>query len=223
MRHKRTRHKTQGVAIRNTQYAKRALLVGLTGGYGSGKSTVLKIFKKLGARTIDVDVWVKEAWRSGSPVYFKLVRLAKAQGLLDKKGKVDFKAAARQAFQNSAFRKRLEKTIHPWIFKKISLAKTREKGILIIEIPLLFETGFNKKTDFVITVDASPVKSITRLKKNSGLSSREWKARAKAQWPLKRKVNKSDFVIRNNGTLSETRRQVRIIWEIIKLMKIKRS
>jgi dephospho-CoA kinase len=199
------------------------MLIGLTGGFGSGKSTALQMFKKLGARTLSSDDVVKEAWKSNSPLYPKLRAAIKAQGLIQDKEKVSFEAIAKAVFQNLRFRKKLEKLIHPWVFKKISLASKREKGILIVEIPLLFETGFNCKTDFVVTINATPTNSMARLRKESGLSSKEWKARVKAQWPLKKKVGKSDFVIQNNGTLSETRRQIIIIWEILSLMKTKRS
>ncbi len=192
------------------------LFVGLTGSPGSGKSTALKIFRKLGAGTFNSDYWVGKAWKKGSPLYPKLRKLSEKRGLVKKGEKLQKGRIAREVFQNRAFRRELEKLIHPWIFKKIHLAKRQEKGTLVAEIPLLFETEFNRETDFVITVKTSSSNSIARLKKSRGLSSKEWKSRAKAQWPLGKKVSKSDAVIRNNGTISQMRRQIRIIWKKIK-------
>jgi dephospho-CoA kinase len=199
------------------------MFVALTGGIGSGKSTVLEMFRKKGASTLDCDQSVKQLWRPGSPVYSRLEALVKAAGLLKSGQKIPVKAVAREVFRSRPFRRRLENIIHPEIFKKISLARKQEKGILIIEIPLLFETGFNRKADFVVTVEASPRNSMARLRKKGGLSSVEWKKRAKSQWPLKKKTGKSDFVIKNDGTKAETKRQVEVIWQILNLMNRKRS
>lgn len=187
------------------------LLVGLTGGFGSGKSTVLKLFGELGAKTLDCDALVKKCWRPGHVLYPGLARLVKQQGitLAEVKG---------EAFRNRSFRRKLENIIHPWIFKRIRLAQRLETGILVTEVPLLFETGFNRETDFVITVNTSSKKSRTRTGKSRGISQVEWEARSKAQWPLERKIKKSDSVIKNDGSLAGTRRQVRTIWKEINSM-----
>jgi dephospho-CoA kinase len=190
------------------------LLVGLTGGFGTGKSTVLKIFKHLGAKTLDCDRLVKECWRSGSTVYPKLKKLLKSYGLV-KQGDRTFskREIAREVFQNPRFRRKLEKIIHPEVIRRIFLAKKRETGILVAEIPLLFETNFDRKTDYIITVKASPSKSSARVKKARGVVFKEWKARWKAQWPLGRKIRRSHAVINNSGNLKMTTRQVKKIWK----------
>ena len=191
------------------------LLVGVTGSFGSGKSTVLKEFKKLGVRTLDCDQIVRQAWGRKSPLYPKLKNLAKKEGILGPRGGLSKAQVAKRAFQDLSFRRKLEGLLHPWVFGKITLAKGREKGILVAEIPLLFETGFNRKTDFVITVKASPTQSLARLKK-LGHTSKEWKARIKAQWPLSKKVRQSDAVVLNDGPPRQTTRQVKKILQEIK-------
>lgn len=188
-----------------------ALLIGLTGSFGSGKSTVLKLFGKLGAKTLDCDELVKKCWRPGHSLYPRLTRLVKQQG-------ITLPEVKREAFRNRGFRRKLENIIHPWIFKRIRLAKKRETGTLVAEVPLLFETGFNRETKFVITVNTSSKKSRTRTGKSRGISQVEWEARSKAQWPLERKIKKSDAVIENDGSLADTRRQVKTIWKEINSM-----
>lgn len=187
------------------------LLVGLTGGFGSGKSTVLKLFGELGAKTLDCDELVKKCWRPGHSLYPRLVRLIKRQGIA-------LSGVKGEAFRNRSFRQKLERIIHPWVFKRIRLAKRQETGILITEVPLLFETGFNRETKFVITVNTSSKKSRNRTGKSRGISQVEWEARSKAQWPLERKIRKSDAVIENDGSLANTRRQVKTIWKEINSM-----
>lgn len=189
------------------------LFVGLTGGFGSGKSTVLAMFRKLGAKTINCDEIVRKLWQPTSPIYGKLEKLLEKEGLVSRNGKISPILAVSKTFENRAFRQRLENIVHPEVFRKIRLAQKRQTGILVAEVPLLFETGFNRKTDLVITVKASSANSITRLTKNRGLSSKGWKARANAQWTLNKKIAHSDIVIENNGNLTATQRQVKAVWE----------
>jgi dephospho-CoA kinase len=192
------------------------LLVGLTGGFGTGKSTVLPMFKKLGAKTFDCDRWVKACWQPGSTVYPRLKSLVRSYGLIPgAQAKIPLKQVAGKTFQDRTFRRKLEKIIHPVIFRKIRLAHTREMGILVVEIPLLFETGLNRDVDFVVTIKTSTQKSKARVLKKRGMSVREWKARIGAQWPLARKARNSDAVILNNGNLQNTSRQVKKVWNKI--------
>jgi len=188
-----------------------AFLVGLTGGFGTGKSTVLRMFRRLGAKTLNCDELVKKCWQPGSPLYPRLKRLVRSQGLSQKE-------VGKAAFRDKRFRRKLERIIHPWIFKRIRLAERLESGILVTEVPLLFETGFNRATKFAITVNTPSKKSRARIRKNRGISSVEWEARSRAQWPLKRKIGESDAVIQNDGDLAQTRRQVNKIWKEINSM-----
>ena len=183
------------------------------------------MFQKCGAHTISADDIVKGCWRPGSPVHSRLKALVKKQGLLkSSKDSISLQAVAREAFQNKAFRMKLEKVLHPEVFRKINLARKRETGILVAEIPLLFETGFNREANFVVTVKTSSNKSKARLKKFRGLSSKEWETRSKAQWSIGRKIKKSDAIIRNNGNLAQTQSQVKKIWNQINcLMKVNKG
>lgn len=203
----------------------KTFLVGLTGGFGTGKSTVLKMFRKCGAHTISADEIVKDCWRPGNPVYSRLKALVQKQGLLKSpKDPLSLPVVAREAFQNKTFRTKLEKILHPEVFRKINLARKRETGILVAEIPLLFETGFNREANFVVTVKTSSNKSKARLKEFRGLSSKEWETRSKVQWSMDRKMKKSDAIIRNNGNLTQTQGQVKKIWNQINcLMKVNKG
>ena len=189
-------------------------LVGLTGGYRTGKTTVLKMFKQLGAKTLDGDRIVKECWRGANSPNKQLRAFLKKDGIINHLNqKIPFLQVQEKAFQNRKFRQQLEKIIHPYVFRKINLAHEREKGILIVEIPLLFETGYDRKTDFNITVATSSTKSIKRAKTGSGISPKEWNLRSGAQWSLRKKREKSDAVIRNEGSLRHTRQQVVNLWK----------
>jgi len=191
------------------------VFVGLTGNFGSGKTTVLKIFRQLGARTLNSDSIVNTVWQPRNPIYQMLLNAYRREKKGYKGKRVSKKQVAALAFERPVFRRKIEKIIHPVVFKKIRLARRAKTGILVAEIPLLFETGFHRKTDFIITVKASPRKSMARLK-NRGLTPNDWKLRANTQWPIGKKAKKSDAVIKNDRSLRETRRQVKAIWKVIK-------
>ena len=173
--------------------------VGLTGGFGTGKSTVARHFRKLGAHVIDADRLAHEALRPGVPEYQKILSCF---------GTVDRKKLAQIVFANPRKRKILESIIHPYVFRRIDELEKKKSGIVILEVPLLFETHFDKKMDSVVVVTASIQTQILR----SSLSKDETRARIKAQMPLSQKMKRADFVIHNDGSLTETKKQTVAVW-----------
>jgi dephospho-CoA kinase len=189
------------------------LLAGLTGNYGMGKSTVLHIFTKLGAVTQDSDEIVRTALKEEDVL--KRVRRLLGDGVFYRNGRLNKKKAARAIFENDALRQSLEDIIHPLVFKKVySLAEGLEdtEKIVVIEVPLLFERGYEKRFDRTITVYTEEKVALYRLSKE-GISRQEAMARLKTQLPIKEKIKRADFVIDNNGTFDETQKQVRRIYK----------
>jgi dephospho-CoA kinase len=193
------------------------LLVGLTGNYGMGKSTVLAMFKKLGAHVIDSDEIVKILLEEKSVLaQVKKVlgsRVFRSNGSLDK-GKV-----ADAIFKDNRLRQAMEDLMHPLVFDRIhSLLggiKNKDK-VIIIEVPLLFERNYGSGFNRTITVHTEEDTALYRLE-NKGVNREEALLRTRAQLPIDEKVRKSDYCIDNKGSSEETLAQVKEIYK--KLLK----
>lgn len=195
------------------------LLIGLTGTFGSGKSTVAKLFRTWGARVMDADRLGHEALRKNTDSYRKIVREF-GTGILDRRSQVDRKKLASVVFSNTSKRRRLERIIHPYVFSQIRKKLKRiHRGIVVIEVPLLFETGFSRHVDRTVTVWALKSVLIQRLRSKRRLTDKEIKLRIRAQMPLALKRKRSDFLINNSNGPKETAKQARLIWAQIKLRK----
>ncbi len=187
------------------------MLVALTGCLGCGKSTVLKIFRELGVRTISADEIVQELLES-KEVKEEIRRLFGPDVFL-KNGKVDRKRLAQRIFSNQRERKKLEMLLHPLVFKRIEKEYEKEPGrLMVAEIPLLFETDTQNRFSKVITVYAPMEVAIKRLK-SRGMTKEDIEARLQSQMPIETKVERSDFVIDNSRGLQEIRKQVQQVLE----------
>jgi len=197
------------------------LLVGLTGNYGMGKSTVLSLFEKLGAITLDTDDIVK------SLLVEKNV-LEKIRGLLgdnvfERDGSLNKKKVAEIVFKNEKLRKLLENILHPLVFERIQFFLDKMNGkdkVVIIGVPLLYERKYEDRFDRTMTVHAEEENALNRLEKK-GVASEDAILRLKSQLPIAEKIKRSDFVIDNNGTIGETMAQVEIIYK--KLLKLSQA
>jgi dephospho-CoA kinase len=188
------------------------LLVGLTGNYGMGKSIVLSQFENLGAITLDSDKIV-------ASLLSQQEILEKMRGILgnkvfDEHGHLNKKIVADLIFKNDIVKSSLEDLLHPLVFKRIeSFLKTinNKEAVVVIEVPLLFERGYEERFDRTITVFTDVETALHRLEMN-GVSRNETMQRLQSQLPIDEKMNKSDFLINNNATLGETMTQVTTIY-----------
>ncbi len=192
------------------------LVAGLTGNYGMGKSTVLEMFRKLGAFTLDADRVVDTLLRE-SAVLLR-VRETFGDAVFLKSGGLDRSALASVVFANSEKRSALERILHPLVFERIEafLESMREEGgagkIVIMEIPLLFEKGYTRGISRKITVFTDVDIALDRLAKE-GVEREKAMKRVEAQMSIEEKISMADFGIDNSGAREDTERQVKNIYE----------
>ncbi|MCM8758552.1 MAG: dephospho-CoA kinase [Candidatus Omnitrophica bacterium] len=191
--------------------------IGLTGSFGSGKSTVLGFFKKRGIPVISCDGIVKQLLKTKK--IKKRIEEVFGKEYFTQDGKVDKKKLAALIFSSAKERVKLNGIIHPYVFEKLEkrLDIYRKKGkiAVVIEIPLLFETRSQKLFDVIISVFAP--RSVIKERLQKKYSPEEVDMRLKSQMPIKKKIRMSDYVIDNSGSIIETRKQFeKILEEIIR-------
>ncbi len=193
------------------------LLIGLTGNYGMGKSSVLSMFKKFGAYTLDADEIVRELLKKS--YVKKKIKQIFGNDFFCADGRINKKKIADAIFSDNTLRTGLENILHPLVFKKIfSIIKTVKKKyrLAIIEVPLLFERNYSNIFDKTITVFTTKKEAIKRLEKK-GINKKDAIIRLKTQLPVKEKIKKSDFTINNSRTPELTMKAVEKIYK--KLLK----
>ncbi len=190
-------------------------VVALTGNYGMGKSTVAHLFRELGAITLDLDDIVDDLLREDSV----LKEIRKILGNRVFSGKdIDRSRVAEIIFSDKEKRDLLERLIHPLVIERMRefLKKTDRKRVIIVEIPLLFEKGYEDEFDKIITVYTDLETALKRLE-NKGIKRDHALMRLKAQMTVDEKIRRSDFVIDNNGTINDTKRQVIMIYNRVRV------
>lgn len=199
-------------------YAPKALVVGLTGGIATGKSTVAVMFEDLGARVISADAVVHDLLRNGTSVWQEVVREF-GDGILQPDGEINRRKLGDIVFHDPEQRRRLEAIVHPSVLKYLreQAREFRENctGVLVLEIPLLVEVSAFDLVDKVLVVTAEQDTQIMRLENRSGISSEEAALRVSAQMPIAEKVRYGDWTVSTDGTLRSTKEQVYKIWASI--------
>ncbi|MEW6758458.1 MAG: dephospho-CoA kinase [Acidobacteriota bacterium] len=190
--------------------------MGLTGGIGSGKSTVGRIFEELGAVTLDADSLVREMLAPGGRAVAAVSQAL--EGVRDPNGGIDRKALADRVFADPDARRRLESILHPLVVKERReklRAIHEERGqdaIVVSEAALIFEAGTAGEFDATVLVTAPTEVRRARLLA-AGWPVGEMDRRAAAQWCDERKRPLADFVVDNGGDPERTRREVESVWE----------
>jgi len=191
------------------------LTIGLTGGIASGKSTVTRILRELGATVIDADAIVREVQAPGTPV---LAAIAAEFGadMIRSDGSLDRPALGRIIFADTSRRRQLEAIVIPSVRQRINsdLQHCRAQGmpVAVIDHPLLFEAGVSETVDQIWVVYVDRAMQLVRLIERDGLPPAEAEQRINAQMSIEKKRDRATLVIDNRGTLDETRRQVEEAW-----------
>ena len=190
-------------------------LIGLTGGIGSGKTTVASRLKTLGARIVDADKIAREIVEPGEPA---LAELAEAfDGVLNADGTLNRAELARQAFATPEATEKLNSITHPRIrertLERFAQARTEAVPVLVYDMPLLIENGEYKKMDHVLVVDAADEIRIDRLVNSRGLDEEDARRRIAAQISREERLAAADSVVDNSGTRDQLLQQVDTFWE----------
>ncbi|OED35655.1 dephospho-CoA kinase [PVC group bacterium (ex Bugula neritina AB1)] len=203
------------------------LVLGLTGGIGSGKSFVMEIISHYeGVVTLSADRITRFVLQKGQVGYSEVVN-AFGEEILSEDQEIDRKRLGGLVFEDRHKLLDLEKLVHPLVREHLkkniceieeSQESEEKKTCLVIEIPLLYEAGFEDLVDKVLVVACTEDKQFERCYKRDGLSEKDVRQRTIRQMPLREKVAKADFVIDNNLSMDQTRRQVEDLWpNIIKI------
>ncbi len=198
------------------------ILVGLTGGVATGKSTVAKMFKQCGAIVIDADELAHEVVKPGKPAWREIVGLF-GTAVLNQDRSLNRQALGSLVFRNPKKRRQLEHIIHPRVAREQArltkqVARIDPKAVVIYDVPLLFEAGIDTRVDTTIVVTADRKTQIARLKKRNGLSYTEATRRIKSQMPLAMKIQRADHVLNGTLTLPSLGQQVSLLLKHLRLL-----
>ena len=188
-------------------------VIGLTGGFGTGKTYVASVFRSLGAKVIDADKIAHSVIRKGSGAYRKIISVFGTE-ILDKSGNVDRSKLAKMVFGKPSKLRRLNRIVHPEVIKsiRVKLKSFDDKGVVVIDAPLLLEAGLASQVDKIVVVKCSKEKQIQRCGNKFRIEREEILKRIENQLPIWKKIRMADLVIDNSLTKSRTRNQIRKAW-----------
>ena len=189
-------------------------LIGLTGGVGSGKSTVAGILRDLGADIVDADEASHAVYAPGTPGFDAVVREFGPEYV--RGGQIDRERLGRLVFEDGDARGRLNAIVHPlvrdWMAERTRQVAERGAEVVIQDVPLLYENGLEDLCSSVVLVYVPEDVQLERLVEGRGLDEDRARAMIAAQMPIDEKRRRAHHVIDNSGTREETRRQVEEMW-----------
>lgn len=176
------------------------------------------MFGLLGAGVINADLLAHRSLRKQGACYKKVVKTF--GGFILKDGQIDRKKLAEVVFASPLQLRKLERIIHPFVLmqtrKEIATLKKNGKKVIVLDVPLLFESGMDKMADMTLVVKLSQKKSLLRSVGLGQLSRSQALERLRFQLPMAEKVRRADIIIDNGGTLKKTEKQVKEIFEMIR-------
>jgi dephospho-CoA kinase len=188
-----------------------SLVIGLTGGIASGKSTVSNMLKEMAIPVIDADVEARLAVEKGEPAYQKIIAEF-GDDILLPSGEIDRVKLGSIIFHNAEKRQLLNGIVHPEVRKRmnnqVEADRVRGEQVIVLDIPLLFESKLTHMVEKTILVYVDRDIQLKRLMERNALSLEDAEARIKSQMPLSDKVPLADAVINNNGAIEDTKKQV---------------
>ncbi len=187
--------------------------VGVTGIFASGKGTVCELFRELGAGVIDTDIVAREIMEPGQAGLENVISRF-GESFLDEEGRLKRREFGLYVFEKKERVDLLNSITHPLILEEV---KKRSSGnsIYMINVPLLFESGYDRIMDKNIVVTANDSQVLDRGVLRDGISREEIISRLNHQIPLNEKIKLADYTIDNSGSLENTRRQVMNLWKIL--------
>ncbi|WP_413308338.1 dephospho-CoA kinase [Bacillus sp. 1P10SD] len=188
-----------------------SLVIGLTGGIASGKSTVSTMFKEMNIPVVDADVEARLAVKKGEAAYFQIIDTFGKDILLED-GEIDRQKLGSIIFHQEEKRRLLNEIVHPQVRKRMmgQVEAARQSGaeVIVLDIPLLFESKLTYMVEKTILVYVDYDIQLERLMKRNNLSADDAKARIQSQMPLNEKIKLADAVIDNNGSIEKTNKQL---------------
>ena len=202
------------------------LIVGLTGGVASGKSTVSNILREEGAYLIDADQIARDLVQPHTPVWRELIKTF-GKDILQQDGSIHRKRLATIVFSDREKRDQLNQLLHPRIQEEMqrrvrAIGQSDPDAIVVIDAALLVETGAHRDMDQLIVVQATEAQQVERLRGREGMDLEEAKRIVSAQMPLGEKLKVADFVIGNEGAIEETRRKAKEVFQELRRMALQK-
>lgn len=193
-------------------------IIGLTGGIACGKSTVSNVLKDCGARIVDADAIAHELSRPNQPIFHVYVELFGPE-IVTPEGTLDRAEIARRVFSDTVLRDKMNARVHPIIRAaaedRLDAAHMDGTAVVVLDVPLLFEAGWDALTNDTWVVALPPEEQLARLlARDHTMDEAEARARIAAQMPLAEKCMRADVVIDNSGTREETKERVEKLWEM---------
>ena len=197
-----------------------ALLAGLTGGMGSGKSTVARLLEQLGAHVVDADVLSRSLVEPGQPAWQEIVNLF-GNSILRADRTLDRKKIADIVFEEPEVKKSLESILHPRVMEEEqriyrAIIQKNPEALVVVDAALLIESGNYRKMDKVIVVTCDEPTQIQRVAARGKFSREDIQRRLALQMPLQEKLSFADYVIENNGSLQELKEKVKHLYQQLK-------
>jgi len=188
------------------------MVLGITGNIGCGKTTVAKMFEKLGAQVIEADK-VGHLLLKRKKVKERLVR-AYGRSILDERGEVVRKNLRGIVFKDRKKLTQLNRILHPLMAEEMKkMISSSPRPLIVVDAAVLFEAGWQSLVDKVLVVTSSYETQIRRIKETTNLSLEELEGIMQAQLPQEEKVKRADYVIENEGSLDELESKVKKLWE----------
>ncbi len=195
-------------------------VIGLTGGIGSGKSTVSRFLAELGAVILDTDKIGHEAFKPDTEIWRKVVA-AFGRQILTPDGNIDRRKLGETVFGNPESLSQLNQTMHPRMYNmvKAQLEEYRQQGtrVAVLEAPLLLEAGWTSLVDEIWVTTAPEATVLKRLEERSGMSQAESLTRIRSQLPSAERVRRADVVINTDCDLDELKSKVKELWQRLEL------
>ncbi|SHP99136.1 dephospho-CoA kinase [Mycobacteroides abscessus subsp. abscessus] len=187
------------------------LVVGLTGGIASGKSTVANMLIEMGIEVIDADIEARKAVEIGEVAYEQIVTYF-GEDVLNDDHTINRSRLGEIIFNDSAKRQKLNEIVHPDVRRRMNEKKeaaiSRGDQVVVLDIPLLFESGLKHMVDVVLLVYVEKDVQLQRLMERNQLTKQEALARIRSQMPIEDKRKLADKVINNNGSIDNTKKQL---------------